>query len=449
MKLADQFRFVRQNMKKNRTRVFMTILATAMGCAFLIVLASVGFGLQKSLVKDLMEQRIVTAIDVFGKEISKGEFQQLTDRDVHAFEKIENVKAVTRRKQLMQQASYQIGDYKTQAETIVTHIPSEVKSGFELSKGRLPENKDEVVVGYDFLEELALKNADQKDFYDESGHVREKYKYKESIIGKKVDLVITQIENHEEVKKTIQVTVVGIGKEPTKEWTYDKNVFISDEILKEIEEFTGTPRGLIKDSSYNEVDMPAVTGNEYDQVKIYAKNMEAVKGITDDLEKEKYATYSVVDELKQINLVFNIIKSGLIFIGTIAILIASIGIYNTMTMAVTERAPDIGIMKALGANPKTINNIFLLESSYIGLIGALIGTLVSYAISIGVNLALPLVLEQFFEESIPEGFMFSYIPWSLPVICFVICYMVTILSGIRPAKRATQVDVLRAMRREV
>ncbi|MEW8987690.1 MAG: ABC transporter permease, partial [Bacillus sp. (in: firmicutes)] len=158
MKLADQFRFVRQNMKKNKTRVFMTILATAMGCAFLIVLASVGFGLQKSLVKDLMEQRIVTSIDVFGKEIDKGEFQQLTDKDVKAFEKIENVKAVTRRKQLMQQANYQIGDYQTHAETIVTHIPSEVKSGFELSKGSLPNNKDEVVVGYDFVKELALKS---------------------------------------------------------------------------------------------------------------------------------------------------------------------------------------------------------------------------------------------------------------------------------------------------
>ncbi|WP_147534688.1 ABC transporter permease [Bacillus marasmi] len=449
MKITDQFRFVRQNMKKNKTRVFMTILATAMGCAFLIVLASVGFGLQKSLVKDLMEQRIVTSIDVFGKEIDKGEFQQLTDKDVKAFEKIENVKAVTRRKQLMQQANYQIGDYQTHAETIVTHIPSEVKSGFELSKGSLPSNKDEVVVGYDFVKELALKSADAKDLYNEKGQIREKYKYNEDLIGKKVDLVISNFENNQEVTKTFQVTVVGVAKKPTKKWVYDKNVFISDEILREIEAFTGTPRGMIKDSYYEETQKSASTGNEYDQVKIYAKNMEAVKGITEKLEAEKFATYSVMNELNQINLVFNIIKAGLIFIGTIAILIASIGIYNTMTMAVTERAPDIGIMKAIGANPKTIKNIFLLESSYIGLIGALIGTIVSYGISIGVNYALPLVLERFFEESIPNGFLFSYIPWSLPVICFVICYLVTILSGIRPAKRATQVDVLRAMRREV
>jgi acetoin utilization transport system permease protein len=120
-----------------------------------------------------------------------------------------------------------------------------------------------------------------------------------------------------------------------------------------------------------------------------------------------------------------------------------------MTMAVTERAPDIGIMKAIGANPKTIKQIFLLESSYIGLIGALIGTLVSYLISYVVNFAIPMIIEMAFGEEAPPDLVFSYIPLSLPIICFVICYLVTILSGLRPAQRATKIDVLSAMRREL
>ena len=138
--------------------------------------------------------------------------------------------------------------------------------------------------------------------------------------------------------------------------------------------------------------------NTYDEVKIYAKNMEAVQSISDQLKEKNYATYSVVNELKEVNMVFMIAKAGLIFIGTIAILIASIGIYNTMTMAVTERAPDIGIMKAIGASPKTIKRIFLLESSYIGLIGALIGTVVSYGISYTVNFAIPFIIKQAFGQ---------------------------------------------------
>ena len=51
------------------------------------------------------------------------------------------------------------------------------------------------------------------------------------------------------VSKSIQVTVVGIGKKPTREWEQDQNVFISPEILKEIEAFTGTPRGMMFDSN--------------------------------------------------------------------------------------------------------------------------------------------------------------------------------------------------------
>lgn len=449
MKLTDQFRFVRQNMKKNKTRIFMTILATAMGCAFLIVLASVGFGIQKSVVKDITEQGIVTEIEVHGMKLGEGDFRQLTEKDVREFEKFDQVKAVTRRVQLQQMANYSIGDYETGAETIVTHMPSEVKAGFELSSGKLPTKKDEVVVGYHFVKELALKGVNPEDLYDKSGKVNKKYVFNDDLIGKKLNLVISQFDQGQEIKKTIQVTVTGISKKPTKQWYYDKNVFISEEILKEIEAFTGTPRGILKDANNPDMKLPENMGESYDQVKIFADNVEAVKSISNKLEKMDYATYSVINEINQVNMIFTIIKAGLIFIGTIAILIASIGIYNTMTMAVTERAPDIGIMKAIGANPKTIKNIFLLESSYIGLIGALIGTIVSYAISYAVNFALPLVIEQVFDEKPPEDLLFSYIPWSLPVICFVICYCVTILSGLRPAKRATQVDVLRAMRREV
>ena len=216
-------------------------------------------------------------------------------------------------------------------------------------------------------------------------------------------------------------------------------------MLADIESFTGTPNGeLISPSEISETE-----NTPYDSVTVIANNLESVQGVSDQMEKMNYATYSVVSEMKQMNMLFNIAKAGLIFIGTIAILIASIGIYNTMTMAVTERAPDIGIMKAIGASPKVIKRIFLLESSYIGIIGAAIGIVASYAISIIVNFALPMILETVFEEELPAGLQFSYIPLSLIVIAVAICLIVTILSGLRPAKRATEIDVLKAMRREI
>jgi acetoin utilization transport system permease protein len=449
MKFKDQFRFVRQNMKKNKTRVFMTILATAMGCAFLIVLASVGFGLQKSIVEQITEQRIVTQIDVHGILDEKKNFHPITNKDIKKFEKIKNVKAVTRRKMLQQEGNFILGNYQGGSQAVVAHFPSEMKSGFELSKGNLPKNRDEIVVGYNFMVNLASKDADQQEMYNEKGEVKEEYRYKGKLLGEMITLNVKKMDNGKLEEKPFTFKVVGIGKKPTKEWVQDRTVFISEEVLKEIEAFTKTPRGILSDPNNPEMQGPQIDSESYDEVKIYAKNVEAVQEITDQLKEKKYQSYSVINELKQINMIFMIVKAGLIFIGTIAILIASIGIYNTMTMAVTERAPDIGIMKAIGANPKIIKRIFLLESSYIGLIGAIIGTVVSYAISYAVNFALPLIIEKAFGEELPKDLSFSSIPIILPVICFTICYVVTIVSGLRPAKRATKVDVLKAMRREL
>src|SRR4051812_37431582 len=168
MKLRDQFRFVRQNMKKNRTRVYMTILATAMGCAFLIVLASVGFGLQKSVVKEMTERRIMTQIDIYGQEVNEtGGYRQLDDKDVQTFEKISDVKAVTRIKMLQQEGVYSFGEYQQSTQTMVANFPSEIKAGFELSEGRLGTGKNEVVVGYNFPLNLAIKGDQTKEMFDD------------------------------------------------------------------------------------------------------------------------------------------------------------------------------------------------------------------------------------------------------------------------------------------
>ncbi len=445
MTFKDQFRFVRQNMKKNKTRLFMTILATAIGCTFLIVLASVGFGLHKSIIQDVMEDRLVTEVQVHGKEAGEGNFQGIKDEDIKKFEEYSQVKAVTRRQMLQQSPTFKTGEYSAQSDAVAAYFPEEVKAGFELSEGRLPEKENEAVVGSSFLDALSLEPKEGENAFNEDGTVKDKYAYKGDLIGKTIEMEVVKMENGKEVKKSIPLTITGITKKPSKEWMQIQSVYISEEVLKEVEAFTGTHGGNPEPVE----GTPEDKGRIYDTVSIYAEDVQAVTAINEKLKDGNYMVYSIVNEMKQINMVFTILKIGLLFIGTIALIIASIGIYNTMTMAVTERAPDIGIMKAIGAHPKTIKRIFVLESSYIGLLGALFGTIAAYGISYAVNLALPLVLERVFEESPPEGLMLSYIPWTLTLISVAICLTVTIFSGWRPAKRATQVDVLKAMRREV
>lgn len=307
MRLKDQFQFVRQNMKKNRTRLFMTILATAMSVAFLIVLASVGFGLHKSIVKETLERRIVTEIEVPGKEDPNNGFRQLTDEDISYFEEIDDVKAVTRRKSL-QHYMFEVDDHLTDAQAVVAHMPSETKAGLELSEGRLPKAENEVVVGYHFVENLRPNRELSEELYDEKGQIKEEFRYKEGLIGKKITMNVMKFEDGKEIKEPLEVTVVGIRKKPTKDWVYDSIVFVSEGVLKQVEEFTGTPRGMMKDPNNPDMELPDIGTDQYDQVNIYAANMEAVKDITAQLEENNYPSYSVINELKDVTSCSRLLK---------------------------------------------------------------------------------------------------------------------------------------------
>ncbi|MDX8046326.1 FtsX-like permease family protein [Gracilibacillus sp. S3-1-1] len=446
MKFKDQWRFVRSNMKRSKSRVFMTVLATAMGVTFLIVLASVGFGLQKTFVNDIIHDRAVTQIQIHGID-TNDDYALITDKEIEELEQIDKVKAVTRQRNLAQIPAYHLDNYETFAETVVTDFPSEFEAGMELTEGALPDSPYEVVVGSDFAGTLYQADvAEDEDLYNEEGVLKDKYAYADSLVGEKIDMTVEKGEGDEIEEHTIELTITGVVQPPAREWIQDQYMYISDDLLRDIETFTGTPRGANIDPDYPK-STEELTG--YNNVNVFAHSLEDVQEISEQLSEKNYLSYSAANELKEINVIFTVAKAGLIFIGTIAIIIASIGIYNTMTMAVTERTPDIGIMKALGAHPKKIKQIFLLESSYIGLLGAVIGTIVAYILSILLNLGIPFIIESVFNNELPEGFQFSSIPFSLIAISTVICLIVTIISGLKPAKRATQVDVLKAMRREI
>jgi acetoin utilization transport system permease protein len=448
MKLTDQLRFVRQNMKKNKTRLFMTVLATAMGCSFLIVLASVGFGLQKSIVDKMVGDRLVTAIDIYGIEADKAINRIIGKENLDYLRSVDHVKAVTYRNYVQQSLSPTVDDVAANNNGVVNvDFEAETKAGFGLSAGKLPQNPNEVVVGFNIRQprdgnQPKTVSPPAKDW-----------------LGKVMNLEVKQLdEKGKEQKTTIPVTIVGISKEPSREWETDSMVYIGNELLTQIENFTQTQWGAVRPPASNKENSDPVQvaqplgikdPRQYNAVQVIADGANHVKAIAEEIRAKGYYNHSIADELKQVNLVFLIMKIGLGFVGTIAVLIASIGIFNTMTMAVTERAQDIGIMKAIGAHPSAIRRIFLLESSMIGLLGAIIGTIVAYLISFTVNAGLPLVIQGFMNEKVPADFRFSWIPPSLAIISCFISLGVALLSGSRPAKRATRVDVLRALRRDL
>ncbi|OIJ15707.1 hypothetical protein BKP35_01565 [Anaerobacillus arseniciselenatis] len=438
MRLSDQMKFVRRNMKKNRLRVFMTILATTMGCAFLIVLASVGFGVHKSIVEEMTQYQILTEIRVNGKDVNN-RYEPIAEDDIEKLKSIEEVSAVVSRVNLWGEIVAEYDERKANVSIILTDMKEELKAKFELAEGRVPEKESEIIVGYHFAKNLLTEGeqVERQSFY-ETGEGELPRGYVGNLIDETVTVVIAKQEGEEVFTEEFEFTIAGIGREPSRDWIEDSNLYIGYEYEEQM-----------ISAVYPEEVLAERQGQPYSEVFVYAPSVNEIEAISNQLKEEGYYVYSISDELEGLNLFFTALKAGLIFVGTVTVLIASIGIFNTMTMAVTERTQDIGIMKAIGGDPSVIRQMFLMESAYIGILGSIIGVAFSYAISWLANLVIPLVLEAVTDSRGPIEFTFSYIPLSLVLISVSISIGVAILSGLRPAVKATNINVLSALRREI
>ena len=415
MRFRDQIDFVRQHIKKNRMRIFTTILATTMGCAFLIVLASIAFGLQGSLKDEILSDSSVTKIEVYNSDEK--------DIDQKAIKAIPNVQALV--------------DTTHFNEALTTYVKFENRSGF--SEVTYPTKENEIVVGYNLGQNLVTKEEKQNAKEELDEQEKSKIGYHQSLLGKTISISFKP-ENSKKHTKTRKYKVVGIGEKPSKEWDMDSSIQLSDTMKSEI----------LKD--YNIIAEQKMKEQDFYYVSYYAyaTDIEAVKGILKALKAMDLSVYSVTEQLEQLNVFFLALKVGLIFVGTIAVLIASIGIFNTMTMAVTERTREIGVMKAIGAGPKLIQRLFVMESAYIGILGTAIAIIISYIISFLANFALPKILEAVMPDSGIEdaAIRFSTIPWELVVIASLISVGVAIMSGWRPARKATKIDVIQALHQD-
>ncbi|MBD7946072.1 ABC transporter permease [Psychrobacillus sp. Sa2BUA9] len=430
MLFKDQLEFVSQHIKKNKLRVFMTVLAATMGCAFLIVLASIGFGVQDMMRTEILQDQAITEIEVYEKE---------DGIDYEEIKNIESIGAVVQRTSIETQNLFQLDDRTIYGNALMTDFEEEKKSNLKLSEGRMPTNDKEIVVGYHFAENLWTEQ-ERLTWEEKGGEEGDMPKgYEGSILGKEVTLSLQPYDQEELFPEQWTFTIVGVAAQPARDWIVDQNILIDNSWMDELVAAYKTNVGEIPENFL------------YTRTTIYTASLEHVKAVTEELKEMGYSVYSVSEQLEQLDVFFMVFKIGLIFIGTIAVLISSIGIFNTMTMAVTERTREIGVMKAIGASPKLVRRLFLMESAWIGIIGTVLAVIISYAVSFLANWVLPIVVGMALEEESIEGMAltFSLIPWQLVAIASFISIGVAMISGWRPAKKATKIDVIQALRQEL
>lgn len=412
MTFKEQVLYIRRHMKKNRLRVFMTILATTMGTAFLIVLASIGFGLHETAEREILSNANITEVKVWA--------DQMEEKDIQKISQLPGVHTFAQRSRVTIPDSVYFNEIESNGELELIDYDIERQLDFKLKEGRFPETDREVVVGYHFGESFV--DGEKKD-----------------VLGKAIQYVIPKDGEEEDGERFEDTfTIVGIKEAPAREWNSDSTIFVSRTYQPQIMD-------VYKQFEPDEEMVDSLFYNDY---AIHAKSAEVVKDLKAEIEALGYNTYSVLDEIEQFDLFFTAFKMGLVFVGTIAVLIASIGIFNTMTMAVTERTREIGVMKALGMSPKLIQRLFIMESAWIGVLGTAIAIVISYGVSFLANQLLPLILEFAMKDEgvLDAGITFSTITLPLILIASTISIAVAIISGFRPAKKATKIDIIEAMR---
>lgn len=179
-------------------------------------------------------------------------------------------------------------------------------------------------------------------------------------------------------------------------------------------------------------------------IKVMAKDRDGILIAQTAIRTKGYQTDSLIDILDQAKKVFHWMTIALVIIAAIALVVAAIGMFNTLTITLLEQTREIGIMKAVGLGNATVCKLFLFESSILGFIGGILG--------LGTGLGLSFILEQMVNHLAVAngGVAVNAFQFSASLLAGMVIYptLLGLLTGIYPAIRASLMNPLKALRYE-
>ncbi|MBW6431813.1 ABC transporter permease [Patescibacteria group bacterium] len=398
MKFSDIMRMAIGNLRRNKMRTLLTVAGVVVGIGAIVFLVSLGFGLQNLLINQVANLEALTVITV---RPGSQEDKTISADVVERFKSFGEAVAVSPK------LSYpaQITLDEANSETIVTGVEPE-HFGFEDIKvdygdGSLASADNAAIVSVASLKALNLTNPDE-------------------VIGKELDFKIIQVDEAGNIKKDtddiVTFKIVGMTAEDKIKYAY-------------------VPLKIIKD----------LDGEQYSEVKVKVAERNQVANVRKTIESMGFPTTSIKDTVDQIDQAFVIVKSVLFSFGFIALFVAAIGIFNTMTISLLERTHEIGIMKAIGGRNKDVSRVFTAEAAMIGLMGGLSGVAAGWVLGFLLNGLVNFIATSVGGEA-NNYFSTPIVDFAIPVIGF--SFVVSTFAGIWPAKRAAKLNPLEALRYE-
>jgi putative ABC transport system permease protein len=253
-----------------------------------------------------------------------------------------------------------------------------------------------------------------------------------SLVGRQIGLTLSRFdEEGKELKRSERLRVAGVFEQTGRET--DFQVYLGQQ---DVEDYNAWLSGKRRDKRAG-----------YQNVLVKVDDRANVAPVVAAVRDAGYLTFSAQDALNTINQAFVMIQLILGGIGAVALVVAAIGIANTMTMAIYERTREIGIMKALGATNRDVLRIFLAEAGAIGFVGGLLGVTVGWCVGVLVDLFVRTRLQDPSSGTAGQDAVIVTPLW-LMALALAFATVIGLVSGIYPALRAATLKPLQALRTE-
>lgn len=456
MNRIDIFNLARRNLWRRKLRTFLTTLGVLIGTTSIVVMISLGIGMKASITQNMEKWGSLTIIRVTngmiyddeGNPLKDG--KNLNDEAVEELKGLEGVKAVSPAYSSWGDAKY---GRKVGGLDLVGLDPESMSDlEFEAADGRLLEGGDRnvLVVGSqvinNFRDEAMIRRMEKGGMIDRS---REKEQDPKEMLDQRITMEIHNNERNQ--KKIFNFTVIGILEGDQDQNSYSAYAPIAD--IKKMREFELGSQAKTKHKPSNsgrskdKIRVSKRDPFDYNYILVSTADVEITGIVSQKMKDLGYRCWSMADSLKGIEETSRKMQAILGGIGGITLLVAAIGITNTMIMSIYERTREIGIMKVIGASFSDVYMMFITEAGLIGLFGGIFGLGFSYGVSHIIN-------------SLTQGFMgggvdpgeastgISLIPPWLALFALIFSALIGLVAGLYPAHRAIRLSPIKAIRNE-
>ncbi len=450
MRLSDYIEKSFSNLWRRKLRTLLTTFGVIIGIGALVCMIAYGKGIQKNVSESFTQMELFNYISVFTDSalsrlgIGEGAAKKETDRDSQAvlddgvIEKIKGMRgvdAVFADVRFPASVRFNENEEFTLIQVLSAELASSRLIKLRAGTSYVSDGENSLIISDSLLTRLKVE-----DF--------------ESVLGREIAISTLSFDFSHVNPMDIASIFQGDQLPFSKESYVFKIVGIAERMgfggpaLLRSDVFIppGAAEGLKKLPFSNLWDLfRSPAGRQgYSLVNVKLSSPRFVDSVKKRITSLGFQSFALMDQFEELKRGFLVMDAVLAVVGMIAIVVASLGIVNTMVMSIMERFAEIGIMKAVGASDRDIKKIFFFEASMIGFLGGLFGLVLGWLVSGVINQIVNYFLT---GQGVPFIQFFSF-PWWLCLGAVLFAMLVSLVAGIYPAVRAAHVNPVVALRHD-